>query len=142
MREIDGYSVHYTPFHPVTTAASTNTDQPGSTSSITCMVYIGQPTNPQFLRDSARREPQDVAEVISRGHGQSGKNTEYLYLLEKALEGVGLGTADGHVTDLVKRVREIEGGGEARREEEKAERDVREALAEGAEGRKDVDLSE
>ncbi|OJJ00095.1 hypothetical protein ASPVEDRAFT_39478 [Aspergillus versicolor CBS 583.65] len=142
VREIDGYSVHYTPFHPVTTAASTNTDQPGSTSSITCMVYIGQPTNPQFLRDSARREPQDVAEVISRGHGQSGKNTEYLYLLEKALEGVGLGTADGHVTDLVKRVREIEGGGEARREEEKAERDVREALAEGAEGRKDVDLSE
>lgn len=106
------------------------------------MVYIGQPTNPQFLRDSARREPQDVAEIISRGHGQSGKNTEYLYLLEKALEGIGLGTADGHVTDLVKRVREIEGGGEARREEEKAERDVREALAEGAEGRNDVDLSE
>ncbi|KAL4918762.1 ChaC-like protein-domain-containing protein [Aspergillus aurantiobrunneus] len=132
VREIDGYSVHYTPFHPVTAASSP----------ITCMVYIGQPTNPQFLRDPARREPQDVAEVISRGHGQSGKNTEYLYLLEKALEGIGLGSADGHVTDLVRKVREIEGGGEARREEEKAEKDVRVALAEGAEGRGDADLSE
>ncbi|KAL4779390.1 ChaC-domain-containing protein [Aspergillus varians] len=142
-REIDGYSAHYTPFHPFTTTeTATNTDQPSSPTPITCMVYIGQPTNPQFLRDPARREPQDVAEVISRGHGQSGKNTEYLYLLEKALEGVGLGSADGHVTDLVRRVREIEGGGEAKREEEQAERDIKVALAEGAEGRKDVELSE
>jgi hypothetical protein len=105
------------------------------------MVYIGQPSNPQFLRDLARREPQDVAEVISRGNGQSGKNTEYLYLLEKALEGIGLGSADGHVTDLVRRVRDIEGGGEARKEEEKAERDVRLSLSEGVKG-EEVDLSE
>ncbi|KAL3492531.1 ChaC-like protein-domain-containing protein [Aspergillus germanicus] len=146
VREIDGYSVHYTPFHPFspTSSASEATSDPASASAsgpITCMVYIGQPSNPQFLRDPARREPQDVAEVISRGHGQSGKNTEYLYLLEKALEGIGLGSADGHVTDLVRRVRDIEGGGEARREEEKAERDVRLSLSEGAKG-EEVDLSE
>ncbi|RDW86711.1 gamma-glutamylcyclotransferase [Aspergillus mulundensis] len=132
VREIDGYSVHYTPFHPVTTSAAgtaTSTDQPPSTTPITCMVYIGQPSNPQFLRDPARREPQDVADVISRGVGQSGKNTEYLYLLEKALEGIGLGSADEHVTDLVRRVRSIEGLGEAGKEEAKAERDVKAALA-------------
>lgn len=143
VREIDGYSVHYTPFHPFTTSPSTTTttEIPELSSPITCMVYIGQPTNPQFLRDPARREPQDVAEVISRGHGQSGKNTEYLYLLEKALEGVGLGSADGHVTDLVKRVREIEGRADAEWEEKKAERDVRLSLSEGGK-RDDVDLSE
>ncbi|KAL4870804.1 hypothetical protein BDV12DRAFT_44371 [Aspergillus spectabilis] len=132
VREIDGYSVHYTPFHPIETSSA-----PDSTP-ITCMVYIGQPTNPQFLRDAARREPQDVAEVISRGHGQSGKNTEYLYLLEKALEGIGLGSADGHVTDLVRRVREIEGVQEARREEGEAERGVRVSLAKGGEGVQDL----
>ncbi|KAL5337294.1 ChaC-like protein-domain-containing protein [Aspergillus crustosus] len=144
VREIDGYSVHYTPFHPVETPSSTNANTASSTTSpITCMVYIGQPTNPQFLRDAARREPQDVAEVISQGHGQSGKNTEYLYLLEKALEGIGLGSADLHVTDLVKRVREIEGVQEARREEGEAEREVRESLAKGAGGEGEApDLSE
>ncbi|KAL4996401.1 ChaC-like protein-domain-containing protein [Aspergillus recurvatus] len=131
VREIDGYSVHYTPFHPVTTTATatgTSTDQPLFATPMTCMVYIGQPSNPQFLRDPARRDPQDVAEVISRGVGQSGKNTEYLYLLEKALEGVGLGSADEHVTDLVRRVRAIEGVREAGKEEEKAERDVKVSL--------------
>ncbi|KAL4810162.1 ChaC-like protein-domain-containing protein [Aspergillus unguis] len=138
VREIDGYSVHYTPFHPTTTGTASAGSNPNP---ITCMVYIGQPSNPQFLLDPARRHPQDVAEVISQGNGQSGKNTEYLYLLEKALEGVGLGSADGHVTDLVGRVREIEGRGEASREEEKAERDVRASLAEGA-GGGEHDLSE
>ncbi|KKK19189.1 hypothetical protein ARAM_003194 [Aspergillus rambellii] len=129
-REIDGYSVHYTPFHPVSTSGGLpeGSEPAAVSSSITCMVYIGQPTNPQFLRDPTRREPQDVAEVISRGRGQSGKNTEYLYLLEKALEGLGLGTADFHVTDLVERVKAIEEESEATMEEEKAERDIRESF--------------
>ncbi|PLB52712.1 ChaC-domain-containing protein [Aspergillus steynii IBT 23096] len=122
-REIDGYTAHFTPFH-----AFGSTDVPES-KPITCMVYIGQPTNPQFLRDPARREPQDVAEVISRGRGQSGNNTEYLYLLEKALESVGLGSADGHVTDLVRRVKAIEGAEEAARAEDAAERDLRKSLS-------------
>ncbi|PKY08038.1 ChaC-domain-containing protein [Aspergillus campestris IBT 28561] len=121
VREIDGYSVHYTPFHPLSGDTS-------ASSPITCMVYIGQPSNPQFLRDPARREQQDVAEVVVRGEGQSGRNSEYLYLLEKALEGLGLGSADGHVTDLVRRVKALETVDRAREEEEAAERDLRESL--------------
>jgi cation transport regulator ChaC len=97
------------------------------------MVYIGQPSNPQFLREAARREPQDVAQVISAGHGLSGKNTEYLYLLEKALEGLGLGTADVHVTDLVWRVKAIEAEGLGEAEEKEAELEVTKSL-EGAAG--------
>jgi cation transport regulator ChaC len=105
------------------------------------MVYIGQPSNPQFLRDPARREPQDVAEVISRGRGQSGKNTEYLYLLEKALEGLGLGSADMHVTDLVRRVKAIESTEEATAEQAAAERDVKESLeASWAEAHRDSQI--
>ncbi|GFF38709.1 glutathione-specific gamma-glutamylcyclotransferase [Aspergillus lentulus] len=141
-REIDGYTVHYTPFHPISavsvstvsrapetgTVPETQSPSQAHAAPITCMVYIGQPSNPQFLRDPARREPQDVAEVISRGRGQSGKNTEYLYLLEKALEGLGLGSADMHVTDLVRRVKTIESTEEATAEQAAAERDVKESL--------------
>ncbi|PYH79734.1 ChaC-domain-containing protein [Aspergillus uvarum CBS 121591] len=127
VREIDGYTVHYTPFHPVDTPQEPNAEE-STASPIVCMVYIGQPTNPQFLRDPARREQQDVAEVISRSQGQSGKNTEYLYLLEKSLDGLGLGSADVHVTDLVRRVKALEGAEEAAAEEAKAERDIEEAL--------------
>ncbi|OJJ48612.1 hypothetical protein ASPZODRAFT_130702 [Penicilliopsis zonata CBS 506.65] len=138
IREIDGYTVHYTPFHPISAvpasaATTTTTTQAGGSSSspITCMVYIGRPSNPQFLRDPARREPQDVAQVISRGHGQSGKNTEYLYLLEKALEGIGLGSADVHVTELVRRVEAIERE-RAVVEEAEAEQEVKKYLAEAS----------
>jgi cation transport protein ChaC len=101
------------------------------------MVYIGLPTNPQFLRDPAERIPAAVAQVIGVGVGQSGRNPEYLYLLEKALEGVGLGTADGHVTELVRLVKGIErhrdgGGEEATREEEaRAEREVKRTVVNG-----------
>jgi glutathione-specific gamma-glutamylcyclotransferase len=97
------------------------------------MVYIGQPTNPQFLRNPVERDPAAVATVISQGQGQSGRNPEYLYLLEKALEGLGLGTADGHVTDLVRRVKTIEGQHDrieqADAEELNAEREVRRSIA-------------
>lgn len=93
------------------------------------MVYIGQPTNPQFLRDPARRDPQDVASVINAGRGLSGRNTEYLYLLEKALQGLGLGTADAHVTDLVGRVKRIEMGVEVEEDQRLAERELRRSLS-------------
>lgn len=97
------------------------------------MLYVGQPTNPQFLRDPADREPQNVAQVISAGHGLSGKGSEYLFLLEKALEGLGLGTADVHVTDLVKRVKAIETEGLAEAEEEEAGLKVTRSLEGSAE---------
>ncbi|CEJ57276.1 hypothetical protein PMG11_05975 [Penicillium brasilianum] len=128
-REIDGYSVHFTPFHPTSGPSADPQENADHATPITTMVYIGRPTNPQFLRESERREPQDVAQVISAGHGLSGKNTEYLYLLEKALEGLGLGTADVHVTDLVKRVKAIEEAGLADREEQEAEQELKEYLA-------------
>ncbi|CAP85679.1 Pc20g03500 [Penicillium rubens Wisconsin 54-1255] len=124
-REIDGYSAHYTPFHPTVDVEGAG-DSTGS-SPIICMVYIGQPTNPQFLRDAAHREPQHVAQVISAGHGLSGKGSEYLFMLEKGLEGLGLGTADVHVTDLVKRVKAIEAE-LAEAEEEEAEIKVTRSL--------------
>lgn len=104
------------------------------------MVYIGLPTNPQFLREPARREPQDVAEVISAEYGQSGKNSEYLYLLEKALDGIGLGSADKHVTDLVGRVKAIEKG--AARIEQEAERDLSRSLSVSEEERHDFPRTE
>ncbi|KAJ6031160.1 hypothetical protein N7540_001892 [Penicillium herquei] len=133
-REIDGYSAHFTPFYPVSETGKENIrasagSADSETPSIICMVYIGQPSNPQFLRDPARRDAQDVAQVISAGHGLSGKNTEYLFLLEKALEGIGLGTADIHVTDLVKRVKAIEAVDLAEREEMEAEKEVKKNLA-------------
>lgn len=89
------------------------------------MVYIGLPTNPQFLRDPAERDPAAVAKVISVSCGKSGGNPEYLYLLEKALEGLGLGSADGHITDLVRRVKAIERGEDAAAEESRAEQEAK-----------------
>lgn len=128
-REIDGYSVQFTPFHPTSGPSKDPQENANHATPITCMVYIGQPSNPQFLRDAKQRAPRDVAEVISLGRGQSGKNTEYLYLLEKALEGLGLATADVHVTDLVRRVRAIEAAGLADLEEREAEQEVKDYLA-------------
>ncbi|KAJ9217356.1 hypothetical protein DTO166G4_987 [Paecilomyces variotii] len=131
IREINGYTVHYTPFYPVAPESSGGNGLAGAGVPMTCMVYIGLPTNTQFLRDPAERDPDAVARVISVSHGQSGKNTEYLYLLEKALEGIGLGSADGHVTDLVKRVRALEEKKLADEEEEEAERKTKKAFEPG-----------
>ncbi|KAJ5455083.1 ChaC-like protein [Penicillium sp. IBT 31633x] len=133
-REIDGYSAHYTPFHPtINVQEATGSDGDQGSSPIICMVYIGQPTNPQFLREAAHREPQHVAQVISDGHGLSGKNSEYLFMLEKALDGLGLGSADVHVTDLVKKVKAIEAEGLAEAEEKEAELQVTKSLEESSE---------
>lgn len=133
-REINGYTAHFTPFHAISpVATSTVAKVPeadaDAATPITCMVYIGQPTNPQFLREHEERDAEQVAQVISDSQGKSGKNTEYLYLLEKALEGIGLGTADVHVTDLVKRVKAIKADDQPEAEEQEAARDVRKYLA-------------
>lgn len=68
------------------------------------MVYIGLPSNPQFL---GRQEPDDVAKVIAMSVGPSGRNSEYLFMLEDALGGLGEGSGDGHVEDLAGRVRAL-----------------------------------
>lgn len=56
-----------------------------------------------------------MAQVINVSRGQSGDNKEYVYLLEKALEGIGLGSADGHVSELARLVRKLEGSNEIER---------------------------
>ncbi|KAF2756641.1 ChaC-like protein [Pseudovirgaria hyperparasitica] len=96
IREINGYSIQYTPFHP--------TDS--SSPPIHCLVYIGLPDNPQFL---GAQEPEALANHILRSSGPSGANKEYLYMLETALDGLSMDSGDEHVSDLARRCRRLEG---------------------------------
>ncbi|KAB2573995.1 putative glutathione-specific gamma-glutamylcyclotransferase 2 [Lasiodiplodia theobromae] len=97
IREINGYSIQYTPFHPTT----------GSTGSapIHCLVYIGLPENPQFV---GPQDPQKLAEHIVQSKGPSGENKEYLYMLEHALLELSAESGDEHITDLAARCRQVE----------------------------------
>lgn len=74
-------------------------------------MYIGLPSNPQFL---GRQSPQAVAEVIAGSAGPSGANAEYLFMLEAALMGLGEGSVDEHVRDLAERVRSLMKGGKGK----------------------------
>jgi cation transport protein ChaC len=94
IREINGYSIRYTPFHP----ADPSVDD------IRCMVYIGMPDNPQF---TGALEPADVAKKINESRGPSGENREYLLQLEQALSTLSSESGDEHVSDLARRVREM-----------------------------------
>lgn len=103
IREINGYSIQYTPFHP----ASSSSSAPSSAAApINCLVYIGLPENPQFL---GPQDPQELAAHIARSRGPSGENAEYLYMLEGALGELSAESGDVHVTDLARRCREVEG---------------------------------
>lgn len=51
-----------------------------------------------------------MASVIARSEGPSGKNSEYLFMLEEALKELGTGAGDEHVEDLAGRVRGLLGG--------------------------------
>ncbi|KAG9242398.1 ChaC-like protein-domain-containing protein [Calycina marina] len=93
IREINGYTIHYTPFHPA-----------DGTSDIKTLVYIGTPENEQFM---GPQEPQVLAEHIYRSIGPSGLNRDYLLSLETALNGLSPDSGDGHITELANRVREI-----------------------------------
>jgi len=94
IREINGYSIQYTPFH--------SADQ--SEGDIDCMVYIGMPDNPQFL---GALDPEDVARKINESVGPSGENREYLLQLEQSLKSLSPGADDEHVSDLARRVRKM-----------------------------------
>lgn len=91
IREINGYSIHYTPFHP----------EDPKLHDIQCLVYIGLPDNPQFL---GAQPPQAVAEKIYSSRGPSGENRDYLFQLEQSLEALGLASHDEHISDLSRRV--------------------------------------
>ena len=98
IREINGYTIHYTPFHP---AAGAET---GTTGPLRTLVYIGTPDNEQFV---GPQDPQALAEHIYRSEGPSGLNRDYLWGLEKALDELSPESGDEHVSDLSRRVRAV-----------------------------------
>lgn len=71
------------------------------------MVYIGLPSNPQFL---GRESPDDVARVIASSRGPSGANAEYLFMLEESLASLEGESADSHIKDLATRVKPLLAG--------------------------------
>jgi len=99
IREINGYTIHYTPFHPADGAPTIHT-----------LVYIGTPDNDQFL---GPQDPQKLAEHIYKSKGPSGLNKDYLLSLETALDSLSPASWDGHIKDLADRVRKIEQRGDA-----------------------------
>ncbi|KAH7417157.1 ChaC-domain-containing protein [Cadophora sp. MPI-SDFR-AT-0126] len=94
IREINGYTIHYTPFHP----------SDGS-STIRTLVYIGTPENDQFM---GPQDPQKLAEHIHASIGPSGLNKDYLLHLDVALESLSAESGDEHIKDLAERVRRLE----------------------------------
>ncbi|KAK3903467.1 ChaC-like protein-domain-containing protein [Staphylotrichum tortipilum] len=108
IREINGYTIHYTPFHPAVTTTSPDPnphdDSRPVTAPIQTLVYIGTPTNAQFV---GPQPPQALAEHIFRSAGPSGANRDYLWGLEQALRELGPESGDEHVLDLSERVRAI-----------------------------------
>ena len=96
IREVNGYSVQWTPFYPV------DTRHPP----LNCLVYIGLPSNPQFL---GPQDPQALAERISQSKGPSGTNRDYLFELETSLQDLAPDSTDRHVVDLAERLRRLEG---------------------------------
>ncbi|PTB64430.1 ChaC-like protein [Trichoderma citrinoviride] len=94
IREINGYSIHYTPFHPADGSPPIQT-----------LVYIGTPDNEQFV---GPQDPQQLAEHILRSRGPSGLNKDYLFGLDTALAELCPESEDVHVSDLARRVRALE----------------------------------
>ncbi|PHH83973.1 hypothetical protein CDD83_2696 [Cordyceps sp. RAO-2017] len=94
IREINGYSIHHAPFHPA-----------DGSPPIRALVYIGTPDNAQFV---GPQDPHRLARHILASRGPSGPNRDYLYNLRRALDGLGPGSGDAHVSDLADRVRAID----------------------------------
>ncbi|KAM3157588.1 hypothetical protein ABEW05_001895 [Botrytis cinerea] len=101
IREINGYTIHYTAFHP---AASSNNDDNNQPQPIQTLLYIGTPSNPQF---TGPQDPQELAEHIFRSEGPSGLNRDYLLSLDVALDELSPESGDDHIKDLANRVRKI-----------------------------------
>ena len=82
------------------------------TAPIHCLVYIGLPSNPQFV---GPQDPAQLARHILQSSGPSGKNSDYLYALDHGLEEMkseaDIGDdyeVDEHIADLVRRMEEEE----------------------------------
>ncbi|KAM0330008.1 hypothetical protein ACHAQA_004177 [Verticillium albo-atrum] len=125
IREINGYTIHHTPFHPAETSpAATATESSSSSgtpsaaggdgdittttkahaSTIRTLVYIGTPDNDQF---TGPQDPQALAAHIRHSVGPSGLNTDYLFNLDQALDELSPDSGDDHIRDLTRRVRAI-----------------------------------
>jgi cation transport protein ChaC len=105
IREINGYSIQFTPFHPAAVSAD-GAQQQQQPAPIRCLVYIGLPENPQFL---GPQDPEALARKILESKGPSGENREYLFNLETALLELSEESSDKHISDLVARCKKIEG---------------------------------
>lgn len=68
------------------------------------LLYIGLPTNPNFL---GALHPREVSAVIASSKGPSGENAEYLFMLEDALKSLGPSSGDKHVKGLSGMVRTL-----------------------------------
>ena len=102
LRETNGYSVHVAAFAPADSSSSSGGD---GSAAFACLVYVGLPTNPQFVG------PQDgdaLAAHVLRCRGPSGDNRDYLFRLEAALDALAPDSGDAHVRRLAARVRELE----------------------------------
>ena len=124
IREINGYSIQFTPIHPSLELVKIQNHSEelrtsiseANSSPINCLVYIGLPDNPQFL---GPQDPQALAEHILHSKGPSGENKEYLYMLDAALNELSPDSADDHISDLARRCRELE----SKRTEQEERRD-------------------
>ncbi|KAE9966192.1 hypothetical protein BLS_007160 [Venturia inaequalis] len=108
IREINGYSIQYTPFHPASGSGVSSESGNIVPEPIKCLVYIGLPNNPQFL---GPQDPQQLAAHILRSTGPSGPNREYLYMLNDALLSLSSESQDEHISDLTLRAKALEDGG-------------------------------
>lgn len=106
IREINGYTIHYTPFHPA-----------DGSDAIRTLVYIGTPDNDQFM---GPQDPQRLAEHIHKSVGPSGPNKDYLLGLDVALNALSAESGDEHIKDLARRVRTLEERGAGNRVTAKA----------------------
>jgi len=129
IREQGGYSLEQAVFFPASSDSTSlgdvvgssrraeavhlsNPSEPGSfdDTPFICLVYIGLPSNPQFL---GPQDPEALAKHILSSEGPSGKNREYLYELDHALKALSPGVTgdpDNHVRDLVARCQRLEAG--------------------------------
>jgi glutathione-specific gamma-glutamylcyclotransferase len=69
------------------------------------LVYIATNDNQAFLGSASELE---IAKLISQSKGQSGENSEYVYLLAKALRKMGVD--DPHLYGIESHLRELEIG--------------------------------
>ncbi|KAH8910573.1 ChaC-like protein, partial [Coniochaeta sp. PMI_546] len=116
IREINGYTIHYTPFHPASEnphpagakppngTEEEEEEEQAAAPPIRTLVYIGTPDNDQFV---GPQDPQELAEHIYRSQGPSGLNRDYLWGLERSLDELSPESGDEHVRDLAERVRAI-----------------------------------